>query len=91
MLSTRLTRMLGIRHPIVQAGMGGVARAELAAAVSNAGGLGMLGKGQTDLMANYAGQGVGLIREILPAARIVERMVAEAEDLIRGGLPRLLA
>jgi NAD(P)H-dependent flavin oxidoreductase YrpB (nitropropane dioxygenase family) len=35
--------MLGIRHPIIQAGMGGVARAELVAAVSNAGGLGMLG------------------------------------------------
>jgi len=43
MLPTRLTRLLGIRHPIVQAGMGGVARAELVAAVSNAGGLGTLG------------------------------------------------
>ena len=43
MISTPLTQMLGIRHPIVQAGMGGVARAELVAAVSNAGGLGMLG------------------------------------------------
>jgi NAD(P)H-dependent flavin oxidoreductase YrpB (nitropropane dioxygenase family) len=40
MISTRLTRMLGIRHPVVQAGMGGVARADLVAAVSNAGGLG---------------------------------------------------
>ena len=43
MISTRLTQMLGICHPIIQAGMGGVARAELVAAVSNAGGLGMLG------------------------------------------------
>jgi len=43
MISTRFTKMLGIRHPVVQAGMGGVARAELVAAVSNAGGLGMLG------------------------------------------------
>lgn len=43
MISTKLTERLGIRHPIVQAGMGGVARAELVAAVSNAGGLGMLG------------------------------------------------
>lgn len=43
MISTCLTRMLDIRHPVVQAGMGGVARAELVAAVSNAGGLGMLG------------------------------------------------
>lgn len=43
MISTRFTTMLNIRHPIVQAGLGGVARAELAAAVSNAGGLGVLG------------------------------------------------
>jgi len=43
MLSTRFTRMLNIRHPIAQAGLGGVGRAELAAAVSNAGGLGVLG------------------------------------------------
>jgi len=42
-ISTKLTEKLGIRHPIIQAGMGGVARAELVAAVSNAGGLGMLG------------------------------------------------
>ena len=46
--------------------------------------------GQTELMANYAGQGVGLIRHILPAAAIVEQMVSEAEDTIRG-LPALLA
>lgn len=43
MIATRLTRMLDIRHPVLQAGMGGVARAELVAAVSNAGALGMLG------------------------------------------------
>ena len=41
MISTRITRMLGIRHPVIQAGMGGVARAELVAAVSNAGALRM--------------------------------------------------
>ena len=41
-LSTRLTENLGIEHPIVQGGMQWVARAELAAAVSNAGGLGIL-------------------------------------------------
>ena len=43
MISTRFTRMLEISHPIAQAGLGGVGRAELAAAVSNAGALGMLG------------------------------------------------
>jgi len=40
---TALTRLLGCRHPIICAGMGGPARAELAAAVSKAGGFGLLG------------------------------------------------
>jgi NADH:quinone reductase (non-electrogenic) len=41
-MRTRLTEMLGIRYPIVQGGMMWVGRAELASAVSNAGGLGIL-------------------------------------------------
>jgi nitronate monooxygenase len=39
---TRITEMLGIEHPIVQGGMQSVGVAELASAVSNAGGLGIL-------------------------------------------------
>lgn len=39
---TRITDLLGIRHPIIQGGMHWVGRAELAAAVSNAGGLGII-------------------------------------------------
>jgi nitronate monooxygenase len=42
-LSTRLTREYRLRYPFVCAGMGFVAHPALAAAVSNAGGLGMLG------------------------------------------------
>jgi nitronate monooxygenase len=41
-LTTRITELLGIEHPIIQGGMMWVGRAELAAAVSNAGGLGIL-------------------------------------------------
>lgn len=41
-LRTRFTELLGVEHPIVQGGMMWVGRAELAAAVSNAGGLGIL-------------------------------------------------
>ena len=41
-LSTRFTQMTGVRHPVMQGGMMWVGRAELAAAVSNAGGLGVL-------------------------------------------------
>lgn len=42
MLKTRITELLGIQHPIVQGGMQGVGLAEMASAVSNAGGLGVL-------------------------------------------------
>ena len=42
MLKTKVTELLGIEHPIVQGGMMHVGRAELASAVSNAGGLGIL-------------------------------------------------
>ncbi len=41
-MKTRITEMLGIRYPIVQGGMQWVGRAEMASAVSNAGGLGLL-------------------------------------------------
>ncbi|MDQ1191603.1 NAD(P)H-dependent flavin oxidoreductase YrpB (nitropropane dioxygenase family) [Brevundimonas vesicularis] len=41
-IRTRLTELLGIQHPVVQGGMMWVGRAELAAAVSNAGGLGII-------------------------------------------------
>jgi NAD(P)H-dependent flavin oxidoreductase YrpB (nitropropane dioxygenase family) len=39
---TRITELLGIEHPIIMGGMTGVGTPELAAAVSNAGGLGMI-------------------------------------------------
>ncbi|MBK8840415.1 MAG: nitronate monooxygenase [Hyphomonadaceae bacterium] len=41
-MKTRITELLGIKHPIVQGGMHYVGFAELAAAVSNAGGLGII-------------------------------------------------
>lgn len=41
-MKTKLTEMLGIKYPIIQGGMMWVGRAELAAAVSNAGGLGII-------------------------------------------------
>jgi NAD(P)H-dependent flavin oxidoreductase YrpB (nitropropane dioxygenase family) len=41
-MKTRATELLGVRLPIVQSGMRWVSRAELAAAVSNAGGLGVI-------------------------------------------------
>ncbi len=45
MVATRLTSRLGIRHPIIQAPMASAAGGKLAAAVSRAGGLGLIGGG----------------------------------------------
>ncbi len=59
-LKTPLCHMLEIEHPILLAGMGGVAYAELAAAVSNAGGYGVLG---------MAGLGPDAIREEMRKVR----------------------
>ena len=42
-METRVTKMLGIEHPIIQGGMAWVAEHNLAAAVSAAGGLGLIG------------------------------------------------
>lgn len=44
-MRTQLCELLGIEYPILQGGMAWVATAELAAAVSNAGGLGIIGAG----------------------------------------------
>jgi NADH:quinone reductase (non-electrogenic) len=41
-MKTRITELFGIRHPIIQGGMHYVGLAELASAVSNAGGLGII-------------------------------------------------
>ena len=48
MIETRITKLLGIKYPIFQGGMAGVSSAELVAAVSNAGGLGVFGSGSLD-------------------------------------------
>ena len=41
-INTRVSDLLGVRYPIVQAPMGWIARSRLASAVSNAGGLGII-------------------------------------------------
>ena len=59
-LHTKLCDLLEVKHPIMLAGMGGVSYAELAAAVSNAGGYGVLG---------MAGRGPDFIREQMRAVK----------------------
>lgn len=59
-METRVTKLLGIEHPIIQGGMAWVAEHNLAAAVSEAGGLGLIGG------ANAPGE---VIREEIRKAR----------------------
>ena len=57
MIRTRLTDLLGIEHPVMLAGMGGVSYSALTAAVSEAGGIGTLGAGSMsfdDMVAEMA-------------------------------------
>ena len=53
-IDNRVSRLLGVRYPIVQAPMGWIARAQLASAVSNAGGLGIIetSSGELDVVRN---------------------------------------
>jgi NAD(P)H-dependent flavin oxidoreductase YrpB (nitropropane dioxygenase family) len=62
-MKTRITELLGIEHPIVQAGMHYVGYAELAAAVSNAGGLGII-TGLTQATPELLVKEIGRCREM---------------------------
>jgi enoyl-[acyl-carrier protein] reductase II len=48
MIKTKLCNLLGIEYPVFQGGMAWVSTAKLAAAVSEAGGLGIIGSGHND-------------------------------------------
>ena len=54
--------MLGIKYPVFQGGMAWIADAELAAAVSNAGGLGIIAAGNAD--GNYVREQIKKAREL---------------------------
>ncbi len=54
-MNTKITQLLGIKYPIIQAGMVWVSGWKLASAVSNCGGLGLIGAGsmKTDLLKEH--------------------------------------
>lgn len=62
-MKTRITELFGIRHPIIQGGMHYVGFAELAAAVSNAGGLGII-TGLTQKTPEDLAREIGRCREL---------------------------
>ena len=54
-MKTRVTELLGVEKPIIQGGMAWVAESHLAAAVSNAGGFGIIGAANApaEVVRNY--------------------------------------
>jgi len=95
-LKTPLCALLGIEHPILLAGMGGVSYAPLAAAVSNAGGYGVLGMAGTtpDFIRDQMAQvraltdkpfGVDLL------AATPDALTAAVEVIIEGGASSFIA
>ncbi|MGI8626078.1 MAG: NAD(P)H-dependent flavin oxidoreductase [Geodermatophilaceae bacterium] len=95
-LVTRLTDLLGLTLPLLQAGMGGVAGPELAAGVSNSGAGGILAlyKERAEsirrLVRQTAAQcdrpfGINVIPEVSGHAAACEQVVAALEDLPESG------
>jgi len=96
-MQTRLTEMLGIEHPVMLAGMGGVSYHRLATAVTNAGGIGTLGAAtmtseqmveeirQTREATEGRPFGVDLL------AAVPERMAEDVAKIVDGGAALFVA
>ncbi len=95
-MHTRLTEMLGIEHPVMLAGMGGVSYHRLVAAVSEAGGFGTLGAAamsSAQMEAEIRG-----VRELTDKpfgvdllAALPQRMIDDAKKVVEGGASLFVA
>lgn len=95
-LRTPLCDLLQIEHPILLAGMGGVSYAELAAAVSNAGGYGVLGMAGTS--PDFIAAQMRRVRELTDKpfgvdllAATPDALTASVEVIIAGGASSFVA
>lgn len=97
MIRTRLTEALGIDHPVMLAGMGGVSYQDLVAAVSDAGGFGCLGAStmlieeMTDEIRGVKAKtdrpfGVDLLTAAGDMTPAVERLIEEGASVFVAGL-----
>ncbi len=95
-MRTRLTEMLGVEHPVMLAGMGGVSYAPLVAAVSDAGGFGTMGAATLS-----SEQMVEEMREVRARtdkpfgvdllAALPERLMGDAQLIMQGGASLFVA
>ena len=96
MIKSRVCEILGIEYPIFQGGMAWVAEAELAAAVSNAGGLGLISaiNAGTEAVRNEIRKcktltdkpfGVNIMLQAPNAAEIAEMIVEEGVKIVTTG------
>lgn len=92
-LHTPVCDLLGCEHPVVLAGMGGVARAELVAAVSEAGGFGFLGMVREpaalirdEIAAVRARTGRPFGVNLIPSATDPSLLRAEIDACLQGGV-----
>lgn len=96
MIKSRICKILGIEYPIFQGGMAWVADAELAAAVSNAGGLGLISaiNAGTEAVRNEIRKcktltdkpfGVNIMLQAPNAAEIAEMIVEEGVKIVTTG------
>lgn len=78
MLHTRICDLLGIRHPVVLGGMGTATNPELVAAVTNAGGLGILSV--SNQSADQQRQDVARIRELTDGVFGLNHLLFQAQE-----------
>src|SRR5262245_54866950 len=95
-MRTRLTEMLGIEHPVMLAGMGGVSYHRVVAAVSDAGGFGTLGA--ATMSSEQLDDEMQNVRKLTTKpfavdllAALPERMVDDAHKVVEGGASLFVA
>lgn len=89
-MKTRLTELLGVEHPVMCAGMGGVSYHRLVAAVSDAGGFGCLGA--STMSSEQMVEEIRAVRAATPKpfgvdllTALPDRLAADVDALIREG------
>ncbi len=95
-MKTRLTELLGIEHPVMLAGMGGVAYGLLSAAVSEAGGYGCLGA--STMTSHQLASEIAIVKSLTAKpfgvdllTAFPETLVQNVELLIEGGASAFVA